>query len=131
MYEENIMVPHSKVDASTSTVTPWSICNFILQLLKSGDCRGSCREEDPTGHHQKGKPGFPWRCFDPLTALSPSPRRPLEQLWSLTPLRTGARSAGLMGSPAGFSSPGAAGAPVEQCSSLIRRERTEGGFVPL
>lgn len=109
----------------------WRIQSFIRQLLKSGDCRGSCREEGPKGHHRKGKPRFLWRCFDPLTAQSPSPHRPLEQLGSRTPLRTGARSAGLTGSPVGSSARGAAGAPVGQCSSLIRREMTEGGFVLL
>lgn len=103
----------------------------IRQSLKSGDCRGLSREGGPKGHRRMGKLGFLWRCFVPPMAQSPSPHRPLEQLWSLTPLRTGARSAGLTDSPDGSSAPGAAGAPVGQCSSLLRRERTEGGFVQL
>lgn len=64
-------------------------------------------------------------------AQSPGPHRPLEQLWSRTPLRTGARSAGLTDSPVGFCAPGAAGAPEGRCSSLTRREMTEEGSVLL
>lgn len=64
-------------------------------------------------------------------AQSQGLHRPPGPLWSQTPRRAGAHSAGRMDSPAGFSSPCAADARVELYFSLIETRMTGGDFALL